>query len=687
MKNKKILIIVLSILLVFCAAEFVQAQGLYDDIQGTSGESYIDQHDNYKLDMAEISFFKAPQANMFNSIANLVFAAIKGVGMWCISAIKFALSTDIFIMVSGFIEPLFSNIHQLIFKDLSLLMISMAGFFFAIRLIKRQMMSIVTGILSLVLIIVISYTFFTYPMAILSGVNNFSEEIAENMLNAPYEATAESDLYDVDAGERSAELLWNVLVHKPWQILEFGDTEIAEQYQEQILSLPDNSEERSALIETLNKEEGLFDSSDSEQLNRVSTGLFMLIFNLIIFLVIIVIAIFIVGYQIFTVFLSLLGPFVLLLALIPIYGINFVWRWLEKIIGAIAAKILLIFGVSVLLVVMDFFYGLLDIYGIIPVLFTMVATVLIVYLKRNSIIELLTMPPAAALDSMMNVSFNPVQDVRKEVQLYNEWQERQEHKRDNDEIRTARRLEIEKLSYEKEQRQLAEQQRNLEVEDAANRTNNVYASKIYPKRDAYEENSPYTPEQWEKGLQILRENYVLSKERSEREAQETGTDVVYTPFVQRTNLLRAANPDSEFDRRDAEKMARIVQRTEAAGGSIANLRADSISSADSLQAAQQRPSNLSSDWQTEENSDDNKIKNEDVNLRGVEYFKNNFGEEKGEKFYYSLSDEYGEERIRQFSSDKKLSFSEVRRQVVAENSKIKEVDENSEVIAHDKTEN
>lgn len=699
--KKRVIGICAVILLVFISAAcFVQAAGLYDGLEGdnASGDSHLDNFDNYYLDMVSVSIFKSPMSNAYNGIANVIFGGIKGIGAWTVKVVRFALSADVFDMVEDAMQPLFGGIKSTIFDELSILMIAAAGGFFLIMLLKRQMTGIVTGIGTVLIVIVLAAVFFNNPMKILSSVNEISTELSGNVLNAPYEAAYGEENSTLSAEDKSAELLWNIIVHKPWQILEFGDTEIAEEYEDEILALP-GGDERDELVEKMNKETGILGNSQIEQSDRIINGLFFLIFSLIISIIIMACSLLIIGFQIFAIFLGLLGGFVLLLALVPIYGLRLVGRWIVKILSALTVKVALVFALAVLIVTMDFVFGLLNTYGIMTVMFTLISIVLILYIKRKSLFNMFNLTPGQAMNAALNANFNPVRDAQMEMNSFQNWQRNRDFKKGRKIKLENDKLMNEQLKFEKEMRLENQRQEKAEIEEASARINNVYASQVRSMDDntknagipkehteastrtsvmADGQHVTYTKQQREAGIELLRENYSASKEQSETKARSLGKEPEYTTFVKRTDALRAMNPDAEFDRRDVEKMARMVQRTEAAGGTVEDLRRNTTANDQNVNAANrgrerrlsETPAGTHKETETAgrperelkpEGSGSEHVRRE--NNRGIEYFKNNFGEEKGEKFYYSLSEKYGEENLQKFESDKKLSYTEVRRKV------------------------
>ena len=205
----------------------------------------------------------------------------------------------------------------------------------------------------------------------------------------------------------------------------------------------------------------------------------------------------------------------------------------------------------------------------------------------------------------------------------------------------------------------------------------------------------FTGEDYKKAEEILEQNYQLSKLKSERTAKESGELAQYSDFVQRTDAIRELGGGSMFDDRDILKTARILQRTEAAGGSMDDLIGDpqERNSGDRNLSRQEelRPQSVM-DYMSETTQEELRVNNTDsvvaaasdyrdsdihkghenvgdvvaeqstavqAERQGLSFFKEQFGEEKGEKYYEKMCSKYGEEVVSQFSSEEQVSYSAV----------------------------
>ena len=682
---------------------FVVTAFLYVYAAENSGTN-MQYSSNYYIDCAKTSFFKNTGASLYSLLNNLIFSAIKAVGSSIASIAGFALSTDLFRIIDELISPLFAAIHKYIFNGFSLTLIVVAGIYFIVLLAKQNMMGIISGIVSLIAVIALAGAFFLYPMEILTTANDVSVELSSSVLDIPYESTGNGG--ELDTAKKAEVVVWDTLVHRPWQIIEFGDVETAEKYEKTILEMPCDTEERTDYVQQMYEDKGLFAPTSSYQLERISMGLLLLLFDLVIFIVLVLFCVLIIGYQFFAILLALLGTFIFLMALLPRYGLKLLGNWAIKILSTMAIRVVLIFFLTIIFVVMGYVYGLTATYGVIPVLFLMVSIVVIIVLKRKELLGLFSGfdQPTGFVNKMLNADGNIIrqgvnqyQNIRSARQRkeMREKREKREEVRDaintetldnlsmrneilRNKLATQENPEDRKMSEEelRQYRQNTDERRAEENDRKPKGEAPASAKEVQIRRGAATSAGSYTRQQREKGIELLRQSYEQSKAASEAEAQRTNQPVQYTAFVQRTDHLRAMNPNAEFDSRDVEKAARIVHNTEANGGSISDLRVGTEASAkeetpkkrtlaSNVPHAASENSSFSAPHSAEEGGGESLRRTSSKSLKGIAYFQANYGDEKGERFYNTMREKYGA-AASEFTSDEKLSPANVRRKLELE---------------------
>lgn len=668
----------IRILLIVCVLTSMTVAAAYAD---TGSGSYKDLYDNYYLDMESKSMLKAPVANIFNALANGIFGLVKMLGDFICSLTEFAYSINMFDLLSDTMTPIFGNIGTKIFNSLSLIFIGIAGLFLIIKLARGQLINIVIGIASLVLVIAISTAFLTYPGKILSELDSAFSDVAGEIIDPIYEDINGSDASDVSSSEKTANLLWNIMVHKPWQILEFGDESTAEKYEDKILSLDDGSDEREEFVKSL-EDVDEFKATTSQQVKRFSAALIYFVFSLVIFVAVLFFLVLIVGYQLWVWILAILAVFVFIMALIPELGLGVIKRWGIQVLSAMAIKVILSFLLIVLFVIMSFFYGLSGDFTLFEIMFMFISMFFIAYKKRGDFAKIFAISGSVPgmefvnRERMYNSVSNGAKDVKRRVS--NKMISRMYDSPDSTSY--DQEYDYQNYGYDNvnRNRQYSSYHDNNEQDfKQHSSSNNRYSDynqddihvKQREKGDLIRKSSSsvepvlYSQEDKNKAIVILRQNFENSKKLSEENAQKSGKPVEYTDFVRRTDALRAMNKNAEFDSRDVDRTARIVHNCEAAGGNIDMLKTNI--NAESETSTVKRPQNLL-DYKSKMNSELSVSKSalpgkQEETKKGLSFFKSNFGEENGEKYYNRLTERYGEDTVSKFTSKDKLTYSQVNR--------------------------
>ncbi len=701
-------IIVIICLLIVLASIFVYGSDGTDGSE--SGGAYNSIYDNYYLDMEPKSMMKAPVANLFNALANGLFGLIKMLGNFVCSLTEFAYSVNMFELMEDTMTPLFGNIGSKIFGGLSIFFIGLAGFYLIFKLARGHLINVILGILSLALVIAIATAFFTYPGRILTSVDEAFSDIAGDIIDPVYQDINGSDAENVSSAKKTSDLLWNIIVHKPWQILEFGSESVADKHEEKILALEEGSDEREEYVKEANVK--TFKATVSQQVERFSTVIIYLIFSVIVFVAVLAFLVLIIGYQLWVWVLAIFSIFVFLMALVPNFGLGLLKRWAVQILSAMAIKVVLSFMLIILFVVMSFFYGLTGKFTMFEVMFMFISMFFIAYKKRGDLVKLFAVSvhvPGSEFINRNNAERlrEGAQDVNRRLdnritgwivrRRYGTPNEEESYEQGGSVSKNQKDQEVNRSSYinktnyeknptgeyktrkvyegryrenanaERDKRAYEEEQNaDYTSKDEAYRSVEFYDRTEKQRGEDYEPSDAnfrknyeevYSQNDKNKAIEILRYNYEESKRLAEEKALKSGKEVEYTEFVRRTDALRAMNKNAEFDTRDVEKVARIVKRYEAAGGNADELKGKDFNNKNLTKTTIKRPRNL---LDFKEKQKKTEIKKQP---KGLEFFRQNFGEEKGENFYNKLSEKYGEEQLNQFTSNDKLSYSQVNHQL------------------------
>lgn len=657
------------ILMLTVTINFVFAEdGLTPDIDEAATNSedtnFIKYRDNYSLDTEKISFFKNPMSTTFDGAANGLFAMQKGIATVQIYLFQVALESNILELLEEFITPFIDSMRSFIFEGFSLFFISICALLLLLKLAVNRQAQALSGLLQIFLIVTLAFIFYNHPVEMMKAAGDVTEGVSAAVMEGPYNAV-NGESSDTSMEGKVSALVWNLMVHKPWQTAEFGSIEKANEYESEILELKPESDERKELVEKLAKEQGLFSKSLMDQLERIFTLLILGVMNLLIFLFLTAFCVLIVGYQFLILIYMLLGVFIFLLALIPYFGIELVKRWVLRILSACGTKILLAFFLSLLLVFMDAMYKFIDTKGLLFTLFMIIVIISMIYIKRKEFLGLftgfqagsLTVPGAyqtmnRALDKDLNMvhNLNTIYSMRKQdgkdAAAFSGSSQRSAS---GSETKTATgvgtRAAMEGMSHGRTSQDLTGEELKTAAGSIARSTQDM--SRYFQKAE-----------------NMLQKQYEKSKTESEEAAERKGTDPEYGEFVRRTNAVRTLGA-GQFDQRDVSSLSRVLQLVEKKGGNIDNVIAGSAAE---LHREVRRPANL---FDRRLNSGEvasgiepsGQAAAQKPQKLGVEYFKENFGEEKGEEFYTAMSRKYDTVTVDSFSSANQLTYAQVQRQL------------------------
>lgn len=661
-KRKRILLLLFMILLTagFAANTVFAEDGLYPDLpeaaQESGDENLIRYRDNYYLDTVKMGITDAIPA-MFAGMANALLSFQKGLATIQITVLGIAMDANALELFEGLVPPFVDSMKIYLFEGFATFFISVCGLVLLIRFVTNRQAQAVSGLFQVLLILSLAYLFYNHPVELLKNADEVVQEVSGEVLQAPYEAVNGAGSGDSLEGKVSS-LVWTIMVHKPWQIAEFGSVQKANVYEQEILIHAPESDERKNAVKELASSENLFSKSASWQIERITTLVFIGIINLVVFLCLTLLSGMIFAYQFLILVYMILGIFVFLLALLPYFGIELIKRWGIRILAACSTKILLAFFFSLLIVFMSAIYTFIDTKGLLYTLFVMVAMIAILYLKRKEIASMFTGFRAAntvaseiyhAGDAAWNMgtgnlSYGP----------YNPYAGQQSSR-----MRGNTRSESSAGSG------AASAPPSAPAAAMISQNGQESAAAMKDAADSIKKTTQDLNRYYKKAEELLQKQYEKSKAESEEDAQRKGEAPQYGAFVRRSDAVRSLGA-GQFDQRDISSVARILQRVEKSGGDMNRVIAGSEKE---LHTQARRPSSLSdrggnSGEAAHGTADDSdQAKPQQQAKRGVEFFRENFGEEKGEEFYSAMTRKFDTIKVDSFSSTDKLTYAQVQRQL------------------------
>lgn len=549
---------------------------------------------NYYLDMKDMGIaetVKNPEG-FLNEVANLLFSMQKNFTTGLITIVYYCYEIDLYTIFSSMIEAVFAEMKIAVFDELSSLAIVLLGIYYLIKTITDQRTQVWIAILQTIAILTLALALFHNPTAMLKGVDDFSKDMSRSVLAGTYRATNQGDSPESVVIAVSNDL-WMMFVHKPWQMLEFGSIEIAEMEQHRILSLPPKSKERQAIINELEKSDNFF--TPNWGVSRLAFILMYIIPMIIMGLIIGLLALLILGYQFLTIFFSLGGAFVFILALIPFFGPRIINNWAAKIIANGFIKALISFVLAIVFAVNAALFNLIGVYGWFVVLMLQILLMGIVVWKRKDFTDLFTNTRRAMQGSIKpsRKDFNLEGRLRMENSKLS-FRRRGAKYQENDEFeeveipsetRTYRRVNTPRSTEEQKEVAVAKptdlhgneaQPNDIEVKLANE-------SEITHMNDSLKALT-------RKAEELLQRKYEEETRAAEEHGESLGKEPEYNSFVKRVRTREQLGAP-RFDNREITAVAKSIQAIQQAGGSVEDVY-ERMAAKDTEEA--ERPKNLES---------------------------------------------------------------------------------------------
>lgn len=513
--------------------------GIESDIYEQSHDQYlIEYRDNYMVDAQEMNALKEFLQKFIYVLMNLIFLLHTLVVKITILVLDFGINFDMYTLCSFVIEPILEILKETLFDEISLICINIYAFSILIKMLKNQNTQAWTSIMQLLIIIVVALIFFNYPVEILKAVDTGTKYVSSKVLEGPQSAISENASEDIPAAGRAASLIWQIAIHKPWQIVNFGDEDTAKKYEEQILKTKPDTDEREDIIKALSKE-GLFSKGLKSATAKFATLCIMCFFTLLICILISAICFFILMYQFLTILYMMGGIFVFIVALLPFVGIRAVYIWGEKVISTASIKIVIVFCLAMVLTFMHIIYQVVDEYGLVKALILQVLIIVTIYIKRDEIIKTFLNFGIVAGKPQYAVE----RAIRNEIDIENK----------------ARAYAL-KRNQENNQETSSPTMENHKSYNNLRRMEQSATS----IRKSTQEMGTYM----KKAEELLQKQYNKSVEKTEQQKSDSRNKKAdQSDFVKRTNTIRALGVGN-FDQRDITKAAYQLKRIEESGGDI-----------------------------------------------------------------------------------------------------------------------
>lgn len=318
-----------------------------------------DYRQNYSIDV-KAGFFD-PVDKMLNRITNILFVIQRIFVESVIYLFHEALQFSSYELFDVILKSFISGMYKTTFGITSSILISLLGIYFVIKMLQQRQVEFWTELAKTIGIVAVATLYFTNPLLLANKVEEASNELTMMIVSSSnkeaitnYKDAMEANQERGYRPEKNTEIitvvannLWNEYVHRPWRLMEFGDENIADEWQERVLQTSISSDQRKDVIDELEKRTTI----DTESMTIKRLG-FMIMYLIPLIINVLLMAIFciaIIGLQFLVTLVFVLGVFIFILALVPSYGTQIIKKWAFNILFLSGTKIVMAFLLMVML--------------------------------------------------------------------------------------------------------------------------------------------------------------------------------------------------------------------------------------------------------------------------------------------------------------------------------------------------
>ena len=347
--------------------------------EASAGDAkYINQSDNYYLDMEKTGLLETGQAIM-NSIANMLFTFIKWLGKVTVVLFYYCMDFDMAKMFRDEINSIQSALNSGIFKPLFLV-------FMLKKMVKRDMLGAYGQIAKVIGIVVLSILVVQESATVLTATTNITKTISTQALMG-MQGNSQANVSDYAA--QSAGVLWMNLIHQPWVFIEFNGENVNDETIEKFLGVAPNSSERKDYIKDYAKDGGkAFDIDRAgEKIGFMFLYLIPFAIKSVIYILMALLTLF---FQLIAIFYTFLAPVVLILSMVPGYE-GMLTSWLRKVLESQLSILIMSFIIGLLLKMDTLLYEACAVeWGWLVVMIVQTVIAVCVLLKRNELLGALS---------------------------------------------------------------------------------------------------------------------------------------------------------------------------------------------------------------------------------------------------------------------------------------------------------
>ncbi|WP_338894825.1 TcpH [Clostridium perfringens] len=341
----KALVIIATIVIAYnCLTKIAYADGFlsygnsddpYKSIQEGWGQFIADKYrNNYALDIIDTHGWELID-KAITGLTNIVFSGIVMISWFGVNIFRFCFTNDIAAGFANQLNSVLGSLNNGIFNNFFMIVFMISLFSIVYNLYKKNFSAIGSQILAVAIIYATTAFLSNGAVGFLSKTTEFSKTIGTSAIVAINGKDNNNEGSLEDYSKTVVGTLWGNFVQQPWVMLEFdGKVSLNDEnmttkdsinddalnYSKEILSEPYGSDEREKALESINEKfnKELF-SKNGINTKLVSVCVLFVI-TLIKMIILIAVGMIQIGFQLMSILLILLLPFIMLIAIVPFFG-------------------------------------------------------------------------------------------------------------------------------------------------------------------------------------------------------------------------------------------------------------------------------------------------------------------------------------------------------------------------------
>ncbi|MBS5925328.1 MAG: TcpH [Clostridium perfringens] len=341
----KALVIIATIVIAYnCLTKVAYADGFlsygnsddpYKSIQEGWGQFIADKYrNNYALDIIDTHGWELID-KAITGLTNIVFSGIVMISWFGVNIFRFCFTNDIAAGFANQLNSVLGSLNNGIFNNFFMIVFMISLFSIVYNLYKKNFSAIGSQILAVAIIYATTAFLSNGAVGFLSKTTEFSKNIGTSAIVAINGKDNNNEGSLEDYSKTVVGTLWGNFVQQPWVMLEFdgklelvsknsdnnnGANKEAIDYSKEILSEPYGSDKREKALESINEKfnKELF-SKNGINTKLVSVCVLFII-TLIKMIILIAVGMIQIGFQLMSILLILLLPFIMLIAIVPFFG-------------------------------------------------------------------------------------------------------------------------------------------------------------------------------------------------------------------------------------------------------------------------------------------------------------------------------------------------------------------------------